>query len=570
MKGGQFLLTPVNSEPIFTPEQLTPDQKALGATAHDFIEKDVLPLNDKIEKQEKGVITALLKKAGEIGLLMAEVPEAYGGLGLNKAASTVIAEDSTSQGSFQVASMAHTGIGTLPIIYWGTEEQKQKYLPKLATGEMLGAYALTEANAGSDAMSGRATAKLSPDKKKYILNGEKVFITNGGFADLFTIFAKVDGKMTAFLVERNFKGVSTGPEEKKMGIHGSSTTPVILQDAEVPAENVLGELGKGHKIAFNTLNVGRWKMGAGCVGACKRLLNISAKYVNERQQFGKPIGSFELIRQKIADCAIRTYMLESVIYRYAGALDEAHAKAKDAAEKVAQLEDFAVEASIAKVYGSETLDFVADEAVQMLGGYGYCEDYVVERFYRDNRINRIFEGTNEINRIVISGTLLKRAMAGSLDLMTELGNILGALKAGFPKRDASVPMGEWCDACDQLKRLAVYVCGVAAQKYTDKMQEHQEALAGVSNLVIEAYAVDSGLARALQTKNAQHETFVKCYITERLPQMKVMARQLLVNIAGGDAGEFSKYEKALDRIVPAIVFDTRKGKEEIAKSVLSS
>jgi hypothetical protein len=348
-----------------------------------------------------------------------------------------------------------------------------------------------------------------------------------------------------------------------MGIHGSSTVSVILQDAEVPAENVLGELGKGHKIAFNTLNVGRWKLGAGCVGACKRLLNISARYVSERQQFGRPLASFELIKQKLADCAVRTYILESVIYRYAGALDDAHAKAKDAAEKTAQLEDFAVEASIAKVYGSEALDFVADEAVQMHGGYGYCEEYKVERFYRDNRINRIFEGTNEINRIVISTTLLKRAMAGTLDLMTELGNVLGALKAGFPKRDASVPMAEWCDACDQLKRLAVYVCGVAAQKYTDKIAEHQEALAGVSNIVMEAYAVDSGLARALQTKDRKHETMVKCYIAERLPQMKVMARQLLVNIACGDDREFAKYEKALDRIVPAIVFDTRKAKEEI-------
>lgn len=567
-KGGEFLLRPTGSESIFTPEQLTPDQKALGQTTHDFIEKEILPLNDKIELKEPGLIPKLLKRAGELGLFMAETPEAYGGLGLGKIASTVIAENSTMQGSFQVASMCHTGIGTLPIIYWGTEAQKQKYLPKLATGEMLAAYALTEANAGSDALAGRTIAKLSPDKKNYILNGEKVFITNGGFADLFTIFAKVDGKMTAFLVERSFPGVSTGPEEKKMGIHGSSTVSVIFQDAVVPVENVLGEVGKGHKVAFNTLNVGRWKLGAASIGACKRLINISAKYVMERQQFGQPIGNFELIREKIADCTIRTYLLESLIYRYAGLLDEAHAKAANADEKLKQLEEYAVEASIAKVYGSEVLNFVADEAVQMHGGYGFCEEYVVERFYRDCRINRIFEGTNEINRMIIPGTLLKRAMAGSLDMMAELGNILGWLKTGFPKRGANEPMAEWLDATDQLKRLAIYVCGVGAQKYADKMQERQSLLSGAADIVIEAYAVESGFIRAIQSKDKLHETAAKAYLAVRLPQLKTLARQLLINIAAGDAGEFSKYEKALDRIVPPIVFDTRAAKEEIAKAVL--
>ncbi|MBI2341751.1 MAG: acyl-CoA dehydrogenase family protein [Deltaproteobacteria bacterium] len=568
-KGGSFLLSQTGSEPVFIPEQLTPDQKALGETTREFVEKEVVPVSDKIEAQEKALMPKLLKRAGEVGLLMAEVPESCGGLGLGKVASTIIAENSTAEGSFQVAFMCHTGIGTLPINYWGTENQKKKYLPKLASGEMLAAYALTEANAGSDAMAGKAIAKLTPDKKYYILEGEKIFITNGGFADLFTVFAKVDGKMTAFLVEKSFEGVSTGPEEKKMGIHGSSTVPLILQDVKVPVENVLGEVGRGHKIAFNTLNVGRWKLGAGCVGATKHLIKISAKYVMERQQFGHPIGNFELIREKIADCAIKLYLLESLVYRYAGLLDEAHSSAKDSAQKVKQLEEYAVEASIAKVYGSEVLQFVSDESIQMHGGYGFCDDYIVERFYRDCRVNRIFEGTNEINRLLISGTLLKRATSGELDFMTEIGNILGMLKSGFPKRNAGALLGLWQDVVDQIKRLAIYVCAVGVQKYAEKIQERQALLASVSDIIIEAYAIESGLCRALQGKNPLHETFVKVYIAEKLPELKSKARQLLINIADGKEDEFIKYEKALNRIVPAIVFDTRGAKETAASKILA-
>lgn len=566
-KGGEFLLTQTGAEPIFTPEQLTPDQKALGDTTRDFITKDVLPLAEKIEAKEPGIMPKLLKKAGEIGLLMAEIPENFGGLGLGKVASTVIAENSTALGSFQVAFMCHTGIGTLPINYWGTLTQKNKYLPKLGQGEMLSAYALTEAGAGSDALAGKTTAKLWDDKKFYTLNGEKMFITNGGFADLFTVFAKVDGKTTAFLVERSFKGVSTGAEEKKTGLHGSSTVSLILEDVKVPSENVLGIVGKGHKIAFNTLNVGRWKLGAGCVGACKRLLEICAKYVMERTQFGNPIGRFELIREKIADCAIRTYLLESLVYRYAGMLDDAHSKAANDEEKVSQLEEYAVEASIAKVFGSEALQFVSDEAVQMHGGYGFCEDYVVERFYRDCRVNRIFEGTNEINRLLISGTLLKRATSGALDFMGEVGNILGWLKSGFPKRN-NEPLAVWLNACDQLKRLAIYTCAVGVQKYADKIQERQSLLAQVSDMIIECYAIESGLVRAKQSKSSLHEAITKAYIAEKLPRLKVLARQLLANIAEGKEAEFSKYEKALNRIVPEIVFDVRSAKEAVAANVL--
>jgi alkylation response protein AidB-like acyl-CoA dehydrogenase len=569
MVNSSFLLSPAGAAPIFTPEQLTSDQKALGQTTHDFVEKEVSPLNDKIESKEKGVMPGLLKKAGEIGLLMAEIPETNGGLGLGKIEATVIAENSTAQGSFQVAIMCHTGIGTLPIIYWGTDLQKQKYLPRLATGEILSAYALTEANAGSDALAGRTTAVLSKDGKKYILNGEKVFITNGGFADIYTIFAKVDGKYTAFLVERGFKGLSTGPEEKKMGIHGSSTVPVIMQDVEVPVENLLGELGKGHKIAFNTLNVGRWKLGACCMGACKRLITISARYAVDRVQFGHPIASFELIGEKIADCAIRTYLLESLIYRYAGQLDEAHKQAKDQAEKVKQLESLAVEASIAKVFGSEALDFVADESVQIHGGYGYCDEYNVERFYRDSRINRIFEGTNEINRLALVGTLIKRSMAGEVDFGTELGNILGWLKAGFPKRDEKLPLAVWLDAVDQLKRLAIYTLGVGIQKYADKITEHQGLMAGAADMIIDAYACDSGITRALRSNDPIHANMACTYIAERLPVLKAVARQLLANVAQGEQKEFASYEKAIDRIVPQVLFDTRSARARISGKILT-
>jgi len=568
MKGGEFLISPVADEPIFTPEQLTSEQKALGKTARDFVEKEVIPLNDRIETKEKNLISGLLKKAGGIGLLMAEIPEKFGGLGLGKIDSTIISENTSLQGSFQVTFLCHTGIGTLPIEYWGSDEQKAKYLPKLATGEMVGAYALTEANAGSDALAGRASAKLSDDGKFYILNGEKLYITNGGIADLITVFAKVDGKLTAFIVEKGFKGVSTGKEEKKMGLHGSSTVSLVLQDAVVPVENVLGALGKGHKIAFNTLNVGRWKLGAACVGACKRLIEISSKYAKERSQFGHPISAFELIREKFAQSAIKTFLLESVVYRYAGTLDLAHSKAKSQTEKVEQLEEFAIEASIAKILGSEVLQYVADESVQVHGGYGFCEDYKVERFYRDCRINRIFEGTNEINRMVIIGTLLKRGMAGSIDFMTEVGNIMGWLKNGFPKRSAKESLGPWKDACDQLKRLCVYVAAVGVQKYADKIAEQELIMAQIADMIIDAYAIDSGLNRALSSKNELFENMVKVYITERLPCHNAVARQILYNIAGGDEKEFVRYEKALSRVLPVVNYDTKKGKEKIAIDIL--
>jgi alkylation response protein AidB-like acyl-CoA dehydrogenase len=478
--------------------------------------------------------------------------------------------------------MCHTGIATLPILYYGNEAQRQKYLPKLASGEFLGAYALTEPGSGSDALAAKAKAVLSPDGKYYILNGEKTFITNGGFADLYTVFAKVDGeKFTAFLVERTMPGVSTGPEEHKMGIHGSSTVPLILQDCKVPVENVLGEVGKGHKIAFNILNVGRWKLGAACVGACKRLFEISTKYITERTQFGRQLASFELIRDMVANSAIRTYMIESIVYRYAGMLDDIAAKMDhNAADFYPQMlkviEEFAIEASITKVYGSEALSFVSDEAVQMLGGYGFIEDYSVSRFYRDNRVNRIFEGTNEINRLLISGTLMKRMAAGKIDFMTVLQTILTELKTGFPKTDPQKPLAAFQDQVERFKRLAIYLGGVAVNKYGPAIQEKESILAAVANCVMEAYVADSAMRRLLKLRAGKGEaackvpTDIVCtYLTDRLPELHAMADSALVSIAEGNESEYLPYLKATRRLCPRVGWDSGAAKNRIAEVLIS-
>lgn len=573
-KGGSFLLEPTTSTDIFVPEELSFELKELGGTTAKFSSREVFSKAEKIDAKEPGLVPSLLKAAGAQGLLMVEIPEVYGGLGLGKVASTVIAENITHQTSFSVAFMCHTGIGTLPVLYYGSEDQKKRYLPKLATGEMLAAYALTEANAGTDALAGKAKAVLSPDKKHYLLNGEKVFITNGGIADLITIFAKVDGEhFTAFLVEKGFEGVSTGKEEDKMGLHGTSTVPIYLNDAKVPVENVLGEVGKGHKIAFNVLNIGRWKLGAACVGAMKRVIELMAPYANQRYQFGKPIASFQLIRQKIARSAILTYLTESLVYRYAGALDEALSKIeKDSPDcarcSVDAIEELAIEASIAKVFGSEALWWITDEGVQTFGGYGFIRDYPVEHHLRDCRINRIFEGTNEINRLIITGTLIKRAMSGRLDLMTRLQETLAQLKAGFPEVDASQPLGVWVDQVERLKRLAIYVAGVAIQRYTTALESHQATLALVSDIIMDTYALESGLIRALKVKKPFAEAAAMAAIAERAPVLAARARQTLANIAEGNEQAVVPYLKALERIVKFAPADVDALLETVASRIL--
>ncbi|PIR20207.1 MAG: acyl-CoA dehydrogenase [Deltaproteobacteria bacterium CG11_big_fil_rev_8_21_14_0_20_47_16] len=581
-QGGDFLLTPLNDDYIFIPDELDSTVRELADVTVQFMTKEVMPLLKDIEDKKPGVMSNLLKKTGELGLLMVEVPEKYSGMGMGKVTATAISENVTHDGSFAVAFMCHTGIATLPILYYGTEDQKQKYLPKLASGEFLGAYALTEPGSGSDALAAKTKAVLSPDGKHYILNGEKTFITNGGFADLYTVFAKVDGeKFTAFLVERTMPGVSTGPEEHKMGIHGSSTVPLILQDCKVPVENVLGEVGRGHKIAFNILNVGRWKLGAACVGSCKRLFEITTKYITERMQFGKPLSSFELIRNMVANSAIKTFMIESIVYRYAGMLDQISASldhnADDFYSKMLKvIEEFAIEASIAKVYGSEALSLVSDDAVQMLGGYGFIEDYSVARFYRDNRVNRIFEGTNEINRMLISGTLLKRMVAGKIDFMTSLQTVLDQLKTGFPTTDSKKPWAAFQDQVERYKRLAIYFGGVAVNKYGPAIQEHEGVLAVLADCITAAYVADSSMRRLLKLRTNAGDPKCKIpadivctYLAERLPQLQAMVEQSLISIADGNKEEYLPYLKAMRRLCPQMSWDCQAAKGRIAEAIIT-
>ncbi len=447
-KGGSFLIEACRPEEIFTPADLNDDQKLIGQTAEEFVAKEVLPLAAELEQHKEGLMPALLKKAGELGLLGGGVPEPYGGSGLDKISGTVLAEKLSSYASFAVSHGAHAGIGALPIVYFGTEEQKKKYLPKLATGEWLGCYCLSEPQAGSDAQNARTRAVLSPDGKQWILNGQKMWITNGGFADVYIVFAKVDGeKFSCFIVERGYPGFSVGAEEKKMGIKGSSTVPIFFENCRVPKENLLHEIGRGHIVAFNILNVGRFNLGAYCLGGAKKVLEAAAKYAKERTAFGKPIGAFGLVGAKLAEMAVRIYAVESMIYRSAGMIDAAMSAAGAAADKTQQLmkvlEEYAIESSISKIYGSEVLDFVVDEAVQIYGGYGFHEDYPVARAYRDSRINRIFEGTNEINRLLIIQMLMKRAMSGALPLLAAGAKLQEEIVAGPQFEEPS--SGTWAE-----------------------------------------------------------------------------------------------------------------------------
>ncbi len=579
--GGGFLLSAVGDSRQFIPEDLSPEMEQLLQTTRDFIDGEVMTRKDEIESKVPGVVATLMRKAGALGLMMVEIPEAYNGLDLGKVAATVVAEGSSLQSSFAVSLICHTGIGTLPLLYYGSEAQKQKYLTKLATGEMLASYALTEAGSGTDALAARTRATLTPDGKYYLLNGEKQFITNGGFADLFTVFAKIDGeKFSAFLVERTFSGVSQGPEEDKLGVRGSSTVPVILEDARVPAENLLGEIGKGHKIAFHTLNVGRWKLAAASVGSCKDVLSATVKYIKERRQFGKTIAEFELTKQKIAEMAIGTFMVESMVYRYAGDLDVLNAtidkSAADACRKLGKMtEELQIEASICKVFGSETLFYLADESVQLFGGYGYIKDYRPEGFYRDNRINRIWEGTNEINRLLIPGTLLKLMAKGKINVLDAFTEIIGEIRGGFPAVESEAPLAIWQDQVNQLKRLAVYVGGVGVNTYGPAIQERQQFLTEMADLMIAAYVADSALSRVLilQARDAARAVIpalmVQCWLTKIIPQLKSRALQALTDVAGGDQEEARPYQKAVARFCPLVSLDLCNARVRIADTILA-
>ncbi len=551
-QGGAFLVEEAGRGPIFIPEDLSIEQKELAKTVHDFVANEVLSKEELIEAQQPGLMPKLLKEAAKLGFLMAEMPEAYGGLGLGKIEAAAMAEGSILQGSFNVSYMCHTGIATAPLVYYGTKEQKEKYLPKLATGELIGAFALTEPEAGSDAMAITTKAVLSPDKKHYILNGRKQFITNGGFANFFTVFAKCGEKgITAFLVEKG-EGFSTGREEKKMGIHGTSTVPLIFENVKVPVENLLGEVGKGHHIAFNVLNLGRLKLGAACVGASRHLINLSYNYGNERKQFGQPLTSFQMIQEKLATMVSKTLLLESMIFRLAHNVDETLKFYGDAGDVQKGLREHAVEAAVAKVYGSETLYQIADETMQLYGGYGYCEDYGIERFFRDARINRIYEGTNEINRLVITGTVLRMAAKGEIDIFTVLGEAPKKIKELITGVDDDSMESKVFATVEVLKRLILMIGGGAVQRYMKEIGDEQFILSGLADMIAELYALESGYMRVMKLKADGKQVKADFllnglyyYLLKFGTGIFEKGRQTLMHIMPADAKEVDSYTKAM-------------------------
>src|SRR4030081_3058549 len=523
-KGGSYLRESPAPQDVFTPADLTDDQKLIGQTAEEFVLKEVFPLIKDLENKKAGLMAELVRKGGEVGLMGSGVPEQYGGAGLDKISTTVLTEKLSIYGGFAVTHGAHAGIGTLPIVYFGTEEQKKKYLPKLASGEWIGAYCLSEPQAGSDAQNSLTRAELNAEGTHYILNGQKMWITNGGFADVYIVFAKIDGeKFTAFIVERTFPGFKPGNEEHKMGIHGSSTTPIFLENCKVPKENLLHEAGRGHIVAFNILNAGRFTLGASAVGGSKYVLATTSKYTKERKAFGKAIGDFGLMREKLAEMAIQLFAVESMIYRSAGNMETAMGSAPnngsdgDAGEKIQNtmkvLEEYAIESSIAKVYGSEMLDFVVDEAVQIFGGYGFHEDYPVCRAYRDSRINRIFEGTNEINRMLIIQMLMKRAMGGQLPLIPAAMKLADEILAGpsFEEAPEGVLAGE-SRVVASSKKMFRQAAGGAVQKFREKLADEQEVIGALSNVVMEIYAMESCLLRAQKAAAAKGESATQTMI----------------------------------------------------------
>jgi len=504
--GGHFLLVNAGPEDVFTPEDFSDEQQEIARTTAEFAEKSILPCTTEIEAKNFAVTRELLLEAGRLGLMAVDVPEAYGGLALDKVTSALVADRIAVSASFSVSFSAHTGIGTLPVIWYGTAAQKEKYLPRLASGEWIAAYALSEASSGSDAMSVRTVARLSSDGKQYVLNGEKMWISNAGFADLFIVFAKVvgenggEGQFSAFLVERETPGLTIGAEEHKLGIRGSSTCPLVLSDCAVPVENLLGETGKGHHIAFNILNVGRYKLGAATLGGARNTLKNAVKYGKQRMAFGKPIASFGLIREKIAEMAAGIFAGEALVYRVVGTIDAALAElAPDAssAEVQKRIEEYAVECSIVKVWCSEMLDRAVDHAVQIYGGYGYVEEYPAERGYRDSRINRIFEGTNEINRLIITGFLLKRAMQGKLPLLAAIGKVMDEVMAGPGARvEEAGPLAAEKALVKSAKKLALFCAGAASRKYATNLQDQQELMGALADILIETLVMESAVLRA--------------------------------------------------------------------------
>ena len=549
-KGGSFLIEETPATEVFAPEDFKEEHKMIIGTTEDFVKNEVVPHMEQLEHKDFELTRRLMRQAGDLGLLGADIEEEYGGAELDSIASLLIMEHSVAAGSFCITLSAHTGIGSMPLVFFGNKAQKEKYLLSLARGEKIGAYALTEPGAGTDALSIETTAVLSPDGKYYKLNGTKQFVTNGGLADIIFTYAKVDGdKFTSFVVERGFEGVSTGPEEKKMGIRGTSTTSMILEDARVPVENVLFEIGRGHVVAFNILDLGRFKLGAGCVGVAKLALENSVKYAKERVQFGKPICQFGLIKHKIAEMATRTYIAESMVYRTGGLIDTVLATVDRAAEDVGRqsaksISEYAIECSINKVYCSEMLSYVADEAVQIYGGYGYVEDYPVERIYRDCRIFRIFEGTNEINRVIIIGWLMRKALKNEIPFFSVAEKLRGELPGMEPVLPGSDggPLGYQRQLVDRAKKIFLLLGDAAAQQYGLALEEQQEILGLLSDIAMEIYAMESGLLRALKSIECMGEEasqtkidMVKIYINDAMAGVSGYARQIIAAMETGDA-----------------------------------
>lgn len=547
IKGGSFLIEDVEADRVFTPEDFSEEHKMMAKTTEDFVVNDVLPHLEDIENHQFDKSVKLLKQAGELGLLGVDVPEEYGGLGLDKISSAVITEKFARAGSFSLSYGAHVGIGSLPIVLFGNEDQKQKYLPYLATGEKIAAYALTEPGSGSDALGARATAKLNAEGTHYVLNGEKQWITNSGFADVFVVYAKIDGEhFSAFIVEKEFPGVSTGPEEKKMGIKGSSTRTLILEDALVPKENLLGEAGRGHVIAFNILNIGRYKLAVGTIGASKRVLEVSIQYANQRQQFKTPISRFSLIQEKIANMATKLYAMESSVYRTVGLFEDRMSRlsaeeVKNGKEVAASIAEYAIECSLNKVFGSETLDYIADEGVQIHGGYGFMAEYEVERAYRDSRINRIFEGTNEINRLLVPGTFIKKAIKGELPLFQKATALQEELMMLMPEEPGEGVLDQEKHLVKNAKKIGLLIAGLAAQKYGKALEKEQEILVNIADIINNVYSMESAVLRTEKAinkngleKNKQKLLYTQIFCQEAFNEIEAHAKETLIAAEQGD------------------------------------
>jgi len=549
--GGSFLLEDRLPGEVFTPEDLTEEQRQIADTAGRFAREQIAPVAARIEAKDEGVMRGLLRQAADLGFTAVDIPEEFGGLGLDKTTSALVADYSSVNASFSTAFGAHAGIGTLPLVWYGTEAQKQRYLPRLASAEWIAAYALSEATSGSDAMNVRTRATLSGDGQHYVLNGEKMWITNAGFADLFTVFAKIDGeKFSAFLVERMTPGFSVGNEEHKLGIRGSSTCALVFSDCRIPAENLLGEAGKGHHIAFNILNMGRFKLGAACLGGARQAVELGIRYAKERVAFGKPIAEFGLIQRKIAISATRLYVAESMAYRTVGMMDAALAVLGDNAtprEVQKRIEEYAVECSILKVFGSEMLGYVTDELVQIMGGYGYVEDYPAERLYRDARINRIFEGTNEINRLIITGWLMKRAMNGQLPLLPAIKGLMDEITQppSFESEEVDVPFAQEIKVLTRLRKIVLLAAGAASQRFMAALQDQQEVMADLADGIMAVFALESALlrarklaggsARASSGSSTVAAAMTAAYAEEALATVEQAARRILAASAEGDA-----------------------------------